>query len=748
MSADLADLGSTRCRTESDVEQKIVLPLLTAAEWLGISLDNLFTKQYLPAVLIDKGRRKISYFPDYSIWIGGLPICIVEVKSPAEDVEEGFREGQLYAHEANKAYPSNINPVQFVVSLNNTTLIYGEWDSGEAKRVNVKDLKLSSTVSNDLRETIGFAALEESAKRTRQRFRPTQVFRPIDSIGGESSLNRRLPVNSFATDLAPLIEMFFVSNTAERVDAIIEKAYVSSTEITTYDAILETFLRDTISHLPDPSAQPIETHLTGEGRLTPEIRSFGKSMPATGHMQLLIGPVGAGKSLFCQRYHRHLEPPDIAKATYWSFINVNDAQEDLSDLENWVCKAFIDGIEIDATRFDLYNKENLRKLFAPDINRLSKIYQTTKENDPVTFEKMVEARLEEWASDSRKFATAICRFVSGDRRDKGEAVVVVFDNVDRRDRDQQLKIFQVAQWFKSLTRTFCLLSLRDETYEQYKNQPPLDAFINAIHFTITPPRFIDVIKKRLELCIEHLAEHAPARMTYTLPDGKHIVYPSSRIGEFLMTLYRDIFRSGRRISWLLEALSGRNVRQSLEMFSRILFSGHLDARRITGTILGTEQFDIRDSTIVNVLMKTDYLFFDDSHGFITNILYCDPEWRSHSNFLVNEIVDYLVTRRKATSDIGSRGYVRVRDILNALNRMGFSPEDAIKAINFVHKRNLIVADHLGRTIIEPDDFVRAHASGFVHCRLLADNIHYLAGIVPSTYLNDRKLAEVWGGYRR
>jgi len=130
--------------------------------------------------------------------------------------------------------------------------------------------------------------------------------------------------------------------------------------------------------------------------------------------------------------------------------------------------------------------------------------------------------------------------------------------------------------------------------------------------------------------------------------------------------------------------------------------------------------------------------------FVTNILYCDPEWRSHSNFLVNEIVDYLVTRRKATSDIGSRGYVRVREILNALNRMGFSPEDAIKAINFVHKRNLIVADHLGRTTIEPDDFVRAHASGFVHCRLLADNIHYLAGIVPSTYLNDRKLAERLG----
>jgi len=113
--------------------------------------------------------------------------------------------------------------------------------------------------------------------------------------------------------------------------------------------------------------------------------------------------------------------------------------------------------------------------------------------------------------------------------------------------------------------------------------------------------------------------------------------------------------------------------------------------------------------------------------------------------LVNEIVDYLVTRRKATSDIGSRGYVRVREILNALNRMGFSPEDAIKAINFVHKRNLIVADHLGRTNNRTRRFRQGARLWLLS---IADfwrtNIHYLAGIVPSTYLNDRKLAERLG----
>jgi hypothetical protein len=296
----------------------------------------------------------------------------------------------------------------------------------------------------------------------------------------------------------------------------------------------------------------------------------------------------------------------VIDSTYWAFIDFNQSPANLDGLETWVCGSFVESFECENKKIDISDFGVLLRIFAPDINKIRRLYRVALGEGKALELKIAES-IAQWTQDSQKFAREICRYLNGDAR---KVVVVVFDNVDKLERDDQIRVFQVAQWFRTQTRSFCLLPLRDETYEQFKNKPPLDAFINSVHFAITPPRFIDVVRKRLELCIQHIADNAPNKLSYALPDGKRITYPATKLGEFLKTLYIDIFRSGRRISWLLEALAGRNVRASLEMFTRILMSGHLDERQITGTLLGTESFSIRDSTIVNVLMKTDYLFFD------------------------------------------------------------------------------------------------------------------------------------------
>jgi Type I restriction enzyme R protein N terminus (HSDR_N) len=301
MSVNLSNLSAAAVTTESDVEQKLILPLLTAAEWLAIPEKALRTKHYLPPATIDKGAgRRIGYFPDYSAWIDGLPILIVEAKSPLENVLQGFREAQLYAPEVNKAYPPGINPLRFVLAVNGKSLLFGEWDSKPSGVYDVSDLCLGNHLHTLLKETIGFHALKEAAAATRRRFRPAPLFRPANFIGGDATLNQRIGFNSFATDLAVLIRMFFVSDTAERIDDIIERAYVSSDEITKYDQILETFLRERVEQLAAPGARRIETTKHRETALTGELRQFAASLPTSGQIQLLIGPVGAGKSLFAK----------------------------------------------------------------------------------------------------------------------------------------------------------------------------------------------------------------------------------------------------------------------------------------------------------------------------------------------------------------------------------------------------------------------------------------------------------------
>src|SRR5712691_6502484 len=123
-------LGSAEnVSNESDVEQKIFYPLLTAPSLLAIPAESVKTKSYLAPTQIDKraGRTR-GYFPDYSIWIVGHPILVAEAKDPSVDAEVGFREARTYASELNARYQSGYNPCKFVLACNGLALLAGVWD--------------------------------------------------------------------------------------------------------------------------------------------------------------------------------------------------------------------------------------------------------------------------------------------------------------------------------------------------------------------------------------------------------------------------------------------------------------------------------------------------------------------------------------------------------------------------------------------------------------------------------------------
>ena len=95
--------SSAELRTESDVEQKLIMPLLTSEVLLGIPASAIHTKEYLPPAILDKAAGKVTgYFPDYSVWLHGLPVMIVEAKAPEVPAETGYREASLYARHLNQ----------------------------------------------------------------------------------------------------------------------------------------------------------------------------------------------------------------------------------------------------------------------------------------------------------------------------------------------------------------------------------------------------------------------------------------------------------------------------------------------------------------------------------------------------------------------------------------------------------------------------------------------------------------------
>jgi len=117
--------------SEGDVETKVILPLLTNREpiGLGVHRNNIQSKNSLKKLLLDKGDKSIRYYPDFIVNVEGIPTLVIEAKKVGENLENAFREASLYAGEINRLFKASVNPCQYIIACDGENLLAGTWDS-------------------------------------------------------------------------------------------------------------------------------------------------------------------------------------------------------------------------------------------------------------------------------------------------------------------------------------------------------------------------------------------------------------------------------------------------------------------------------------------------------------------------------------------------------------------------------------------------------------------------------------------
>ncbi len=725
--------------TEGDVETQIVLPLLRDQEMLGIDLQFIRSKDHFRPIDIDKGSsKKKGYYPDFGIYIDALPVCIIEAKSPINDVAEGYREAALYAHELNKKFENGVNPCQCLIATNGVELYAGYWDSQATIKCPVGELTAGSKALAELQELVGFGSLNSLAKQTGARIRLEKFKRPFNQGEGATLINSSVGSNSFAADLSPILRRYFTSQGQTEGAEIWEKAYIASKEVTTYDKALESYLKERVSTAKSSGKKLLSPTKVRESSVEGAIRRYDAERPLEGALQLVTGAVGAGKSLFARRYKEKLQPPEIASKCHWAFLNLNDAPPKLDKLETWVCEEFVKSIQKEGAPIDLVSAEMQEKIFSANLAQRKSYYDRMNSVEDRRGDLERARDIEQWRQDPETSAKAISRYLHGD---KNENIIVVFDNVDRRNAEEQLVCFQLALWFMAQTRALVILTMRDVTFELYKNEPPLDTYKSGTIFHISPPRFIDVVKRRLELSLEALSAEAPDRVEFSISSGVKIAYDGTRSANFLRLVYEEIFERPRNIAKVIEALAARNVRQSLDMFMSILTSGHMPEEELARISMGSTEARINEYTLIKILMRGDSRFFTNTSGLVANIFHCEGSWRRPSNLICTEILYLLIGWRKVKGDNGHMGYFSICSIARRLEAMGFVREDVMSACQYLVSKALVEPDTLSLTKLDETDCIKVTASGFIHMRILSERVEYLSSLLPTTAINDERFSD-------
>lgn len=706
-------------QNESDVEQKLIAPLLLTAapEGLGYAPSDFLTKASIKRIVIDKGAaNKKTYFPDYAIIANGLPSIIIEAKAPTEDLSEAMREARLYATAINALYPHELNPCEKIIAINGKEIHFGFWDSAETTII---DCKSVSAIDESFAAFVEFSRKECIERRTAEILRrvrkATQYYTPLQMMGGKNIAEESVGENSFGSNVSVEFKYLFDPKTSSERRALVQNAYVASQQRASHVPQIDRLIRATVpAHL-------VDAHLVPDTGNPDALISTINHRHRAGELCLLIGSAGSGKSTFTDYVSTLALTAPISARTDWLHINLNPAPLTRDQIYSWLIKEAWEGIKYLHSKIDFETLDFQQKIYGKQLSDLKKKRASLFAADSERYAEIINAELERLENDRELTLQLALEHLY---RDHGRLLVVVLDNCDKRTKDDQLLMFEVATWLKERFHCMVFLPLRDSTYDSYKDSPPLDTVVKDLVFRIDPPRLEQVIQARLNYASRELAKDH-SKFSYFTNNGIRVECAREEVGMYLSALVRSVFQN-HRFKTIISGLAGRNIRKGIEILLEICKSGHIPEGEIwkARTIKGTHQFP--SHLIMQILLKGKRKFYSDTETHLKNLFQSDEEDKLPDPFTRLAVLTWLNRVKNEYGPNRQKGMHKAGDLLCELQASGFSATAIWRAIRDLAEADCIAAETLSSQI-EESDLIGLSLAGTVHLGLVED-AQYLASV--------------------
>ena len=653
---------------ESDVEHKFIWPLLIAPmpNGLGYSSVDIRSKPDIRKLRIDKGKSNEKlYHPDYVILIAGIPVLVIEAKHPKEDPVAALREARLYAHSLNDEFKSGVNPCVRVIATNGLLTVSSPADQ-DSPDVNLafEDVNPTSISFNNLVDLASRATTQAVADKLRSVLTTRPFYRALNQIGGQSVRDEDVGYNTFGSKLSLDYRTVFKPETRKERAYIVRNAYVRSTRREHYvdeiDRIVATSVASTVK-----GAQLIAD--TESPRQILDALSRGSSLE--NQVLLLVGGRGAGKTTFVD-YIQEIKLSDaLRKSTVWVHLNLNLAPEDRTLQEQWALEHLIHELKAEYSDIDFDVRDTWDKVYSVEIRRFKKISLANLTPGTEAYETRLADEIIRLQADSLRTAKALCRYLIAEREHK--LLIVVFDNCDKRDKDEQLGMFRAARWLQSEIRCLIFLPLRDVTYETYRDEPPLDTTIKDLVFRIDPPPFSKILRKRLDLIATDIAARSQSKMLwFTLDNGIRVTYPATELGYYLASIHRSLYEYDKVIRKLIVGLAGRDIRRAIEIFLEFCRSGHISAAEYLQMKAANGNWPLPRHVVLRVLLRRSRRYYDGDLSFLKNLFQCHPEDVRPDHFVRANILGWLEVNRQEKGPTGISGFHQSGTVIAGLVPLG------------------------------------------------------------------------------
>ena len=558
------------------------------------------------------------------------------------------------------------------------------------------------------------------------------MFKPRRLVGGAYAQNEEVGQNTFGATLTASITSIFNPTTRIERAFIAKNGYIPSRRRERYVDPIDRVIRaarppsETDVQLLEDTSRP--TELIGRLRAKKDLEH---------KVLLLIGSVGSGKTTFVDHLCERALPRELVAETVWCRIDMNAAPVSPNEIYDWLRSALIKSCRDSLPDDDFDDLETLRRVFAVEINRFNKGVGKLYAGQSEVFNVKLAEHIEGLQNHLHTTAQAHIRYCCGDR---SKLCIIVLDNCDKKTRDEQLLMFEAAQWLQKEFRALVMLPLRDETYDNHRAQPPLDTALKDMVFRIEPPLFQNVLVSRVQLAMNELNRNSSEKLYFSLPNGISVEYPRSDQAYYLTSIVKSLFEHDRFVRRMIVGLSGRNMRDALEIFLEFCNSAHIGEDQIFKIRQSEGRHTIPLHQVATVLMRMNRRFYDSDHSYVKNLFSSNREDARPSFFCRYMILRWLREKFSLSGTDGLKGYYPKGTIKQELMSYGLSPDMLDREFNYLLSSKCLLAEHLRTDSVSDEDLVRIGPAGFVHLDLVG-NVSYLAAVAEDTYFPDRLIAE-------
>lgn len=526
----------------------------------------------------------------------------------------------------------------------------------------------------------------------------------------------RLGRNALYEYIEPAVNSALTDEALLNDPEALKVCYVKSSERVKYDSRLQMYVHDAKTYLGHRTVRARSKK--SQGYL--ETKIF-QDVLATPRFILVLGTVGSGKTTFLH-YTRKVSAAELIEGKIpWFYIDFKKTTANENPRE-FLYRELLNLIEVD-NEFGLGDwEQSIKPSYSEVIRNLERgPLHLLKKSDPASFDREITNAIVAERQQVMPYVERILRNLLSTR-----AGFLVIDNVDQIEKDErQNEIFVEAQATAQKVGINVIMSVRDGTYLRHRNSPVFDAFqFDSLY--IDPPSVLPVLSRRFSYAKQVLARK---RAELTLESG--IRLKVNDISIFFDIVAQSILSDDA--GFMIEMLSGGDVRRGLSLVREFLSSGHTTADRALQAYIedGRYQFPVHEIFKGAVLGKRKV--YREEESLLPN-LYCSKLASEPLQLLRFHIVHRLVS---LASSPGFEGAL-VSEISEQLHLVGVPSADVESTLLTLCQARIIRTGD-GLALSQKSIIIPTRLAGYI-AQILGGSFNYAEMCLLDAYIYDD---EVW-----